>query len=400
MEIIQQNSPYLRRKASLKGMLLDVLIALLPVVIFALIKYTWHTVVNLAISIALMAATEYVFVLIKNWGPRDGEKHSLWERIKFASGGYTINNFLAPTVSAVIYTMLFPAQNTNPIGFLYFALALGALFGVVFGKLVFGGTGQNIFNPAVVGFIFVKLCFSSSFSGAWYVDSFNASLAGGSISAGGSVVAGGTILSSATNFGTIFSSPYSFLDMFLGNIPGTMGETCKLAILLGLVYLLIRQEIDWRVVVSFLGTFLTLILIVGLVPLAKGLSGFDYGTFILTQMLSGGLLFGATFMLTDPVTMPITTPSRWLYGMIAAVSTVFIRLFGGYPEGVAFSILIANMVAPVLDHYKWSSSRFNLKNVLPLVIVPLCAVGILLWALIDRLPDGNALTVLFGGAIL
>jgi len=381
-------------------MLLDVLIALLPVVIFALIKYTWHTAVNLAISISLMAAAEYVFVLIKNWGPKDGEKHSLLERVKFASQGYTINNFLAPTVSAVIYTMLFPAQNTNPVGFLYFALAVGALFGLIFGKLVFGGTGQNIFNPAVVGFIFVKLCFSSSFSGLWYIDSFNAVSGGGTIIPGSSVVAGGTILSTASNFETVFSSHYSFLDMFLGNIPGTMGETCKLAILLGLVYLLVRREIDWRVVVSYLGTFLLLIMIAGLVPLAKGLSGFDYGAFILTQVLSGGLLFGATFMLTDPVTMPITTPSRWLYGMIAAVATVFIRLLGGYAEGVAFSILIANMAAPVLDHYKWSSSRFHLKNVLPLVIVPLCAIGILIWALVDKLPAASAFVTLFGGAIL
>lgn len=380
MDIIQENSPHLRRKADLKGMMIDVLIALLPVVVFALVKYTWHAAVNIILSLFVMLSAELVFVLIKNWGPKDGAKHTFGAKIKYAMQGYSVNNALVPAVSAVIFALLLPAQDTTPSGFIYFVIVIGALFGIIFGKLVYGGTGQNIFNPAVVGFIFVKLCFSNKFAGSWYVTSFST---------------GATSLTSATNYEMVFASPYSLLDSFLGNIPGAMGETCKVAVLIGLVYLLVRQEIDWRVPLSFMATLLGLIALAGLIPLSKGLTGFNYGNFILYQLLSGGVLFGAVYMLTDPVTMPITSPSRVLYGMIAAVSVVFIRLLGGYAEGMAFSILIANMCAPVLDHYKWSSARYTWKNVLPLVIIPLAAIGILLWALSDKIPASGL--VILGG---
>ncbi|MCI1244770.1 MAG: RnfABCDGE type electron transport complex subunit D [Bacilli bacterium] len=388
MVIVKENSPHLRRKATLWQMLLDVLIALSPTVVFALVEYTWRAAVNILLSVSVMVAAEAVAVLIKNWGPRDGAKHSLKEKLAFALKGYSINNFLAPCVSGLIFALILPARETNPAGFIYFVIVVGALFGIVIGKLVFGGTGYNIFNPAAVGLIFVKLCFQSSFSGAWYIGAYD------------SVSAGGTILHVSSNFETVFSSGYNFSDMFLGLIPGTMGETCKLAILLGLAYLLIRREIDWRVVVGFLGTFLFMLSLGGLVPLLKGVEGFDFGSFILTQLLSGGVLFGVTFMLTDPVTMPITSPSRLLYGMIAAVCVVFIRMFGGYAEGMAFSILIVNMIAPVLDHYKWSQSRFTLKNVLPLAIVPVVFTAILVWALADRLPLASSFASFEGGFVL
>jgi electron transport complex protein RnfD len=99
-------------------------------------------------------------------------------------------------------------------------------------------------------------------------------------------------------------------------------------------------------------------------------------------MLSGGILFGAAFMLTDPVTSPINSPSRWIYGLVAGVLTIFIRLFAALPEGVAFSILISNMIAVALDHYEWSTSRYNWKNLLTmglLVAIP----ALLVWIIIS-----------------
>ena len=119
-------------------------------------------------------------------------KHSLSAKFKYACSGYSINNALVPLVSATIFALLMPSQATTPSGFIYFVVIIGALFGIVFGKLVYGGTGQNIFNPAVVGFIFVKLCFSSKFNGLWYVDSFN-------VNNSGTLTAGATILTNVTN---------------------------------------------------------------------------------------------------------------------------------------------------------------------------------------------------------
>ena len=112
------------------GMMIDVLIALAPVVIFAIVKYSWHAVVVELLSVFTMCLAEFVFVLIKNWGPKDGQKHSLKEKFSTAIKGYGINNFLVPCVSAVIFAMLMPAQETNPSGFIYFVVVIGALFGM------------------------------------------------------------------------------------------------------------------------------------------------------------------------------------------------------------------------------------------------------------------------------
>jgi len=369
--IVQENSPHLRRKDNLKGMMLDVIIALSPVLVFALVKYTWHAVVNIVLSVLTMCLAEFVFVLIKNWGPKDGQKHPFKEKFLNAVKGYGINNFLVPCVSALIFAMLMPGQETNPSGFIYFVVIMGALFGMIFGKLVFGGTGQNIFNPAAVGFIFTKLCFSSKFT-TYFANPID-------------VTTGGTILSSPSA-NSVAISP---LELLLGQTPGAMGEVCKIAILVGLAYLLIRHVADWRVVSSFFATFLILTAVAGLVYSVRD-SSVNFGTYFLTHVLSGGVLFGGTYMLTDPVTMPITRPSRVLYGMVVAVSVVFIRLFGSYSEGMGFSILIGNMFAPVMDHYKWSTNKYTWKNLLAMGIIAVLAIGILVWGLNGKFDASSA----------
>jgi electron transport complex protein RnfD len=269
--IVQENSPHLRRKDNLKGMMLDVIIALSPVLVFALVKYTWHAVLNIVLSVLVMCLAEFVFVLIKNWGPKDGQKHPFKEKFLTAVKGYGINNFLVPCVSALIFAMLMPAQETNPAGFIYFVVVIGALFGMIFGKLVFGGTGTNIFNPAAVGFIFTKICFSSKFT-TYYANSLEST----------TVTTGGTLLSSASANATSLSP----LELLLGETPGAMGEVCKIAILVGLAYLLIRHVADWRVVSSFFGTFLVLTLIASAVYAVRD-SSVNFGTYFLTSRALG-----------------------------------------------------------------------------------------------------------------
>ena len=360
MIIGKENAPHLRRKASVTRMMVDVLIALAPTLIFSFVVFPLNTLATYLISVFVMIAAEFVFVGLKNMMPKDGLKHTFKEKFAYAyKGKYNQNNIITPAISAIIYTLIMPAMPLD-IPLTYVIIAVGALAGIVFGKLVFGGLGSNIFNPAALGMLFAKLCFGgvviagvkvwNAGATTWYYTVPDA-------------VAGATPLGLFNGGAYANINGYGLLDLFLGRIPGTLGEVYKVTILVGLVYLLIRRSVDYRIVVSYLGTFLLLMLLGGLAvwTLNKDVNPF---MFTLYQLLSGGVLFGATFMLTDPVTSPINSPSRVIYGIIAAVVTVFIRLFAALPEGVGFSILIANMIAVVLDHYEWSTARFTWKKIL------------------------------------
>ena len=170
-------------------------------------------------------------------------------------------------------------------------------------------------------------------------------------------------------------------DLMLGRVPGVMGEAFKFAILLGLVYLLIRRAADFRVVVSYLGIYVVLMAIAGAF-ICTALPNTNFLTFMLFQLFSGGVLFGVTYMLTDPVTMPINSPGRVMYGLIAGSITVIIRLFGAFPEGVVFSILIANMLAPVIDYPNWASQKYSLRKMLWMAGIVLASVLVVILGLV------------------
>lgn len=350
-----EKAPHIHRKDSVNRMLGDVLIALLPVLVWSIVAYQWDAVRNIVISILTMGICELIFVLIINRLPYDGQKHSFKERFLFAIKVYKPHNLLAPTVSGAIFALIMPAT-MNPSYMIYPALILGSIFGIVIGKLVFGGLGQNIFNPAAVGMVFAKICFGS------YIvyperDFFE-------------VIAGGTPLASlqapeGTNslIGKFLSiNDMSLLDLFLGQVNGTIGEAFKIAILIGLAYLLIRRAIDWRIVVSYLATFLLLSCLAGAIVCTR--VDVNFFEFIGFQLLSGGMLFGVTFMLTDPVTSPISSPGRVMYGIIAASLTLLIRLLGAYPEGMAYSILLSNLLVPFIEYRCWSGQKFTYKKMI------------------------------------
>ncbi|MBO6280422.1 MAG: RnfABCDGE type electron transport complex subunit D [Bacilli bacterium] len=353
MTIVKETAPHLRRKATVSRMMTDVLIALGPTLIFSFVVYPLNTLWTLLISLFIMNASEFVYVGLRNMMSNDGQKHTFKERFEYSyKGKITKNNFLSASISAVIFTLIMPAG--API----YAVIIGSLVGIIFGKLVFGGLGSNIFNPAVVGMLFAKFCFGSQY--VTYVPTWYFTIP--------DVASGATPLGLLSEGAFSNITQYPLLDLFLGRIPGTLGEVYKITIIIGLIYLLIRRSIDYRIVVSYLGTFVILMLIAGLsiFGLNNNVNPFE---FLAYNLLSGGLLFGATFMLTDPVTSPINPPSRYLYGMIAAVITVFIRLFAALPEGVGYSILLANMVACVLDHYEWSSPRYTWKKFLAMGLI-------------------------------
>ena len=364
MVIAKESAPHLRRKASVTRMMVDVLIALAPTLIFSFVIYPLKTLTFYLISVAIMEAAEFVFVGLKNMMPADGQKHSFKERFSYAyKGKFNQNNVLTAAISAIIFTLIMPAG--API----YAVIIGALVGIVFGKLVFGGLGSNIFNPAAVGMLFAKLCFGSQYA-KFVAPEFIPYYSVADVQVSPTVLTN-TAVDGLDGLMANFNNA-NFLDMFLGRMYGTLGEVYAVTILIGAVYLLIRRSADIRVMLPYLGTFALLSLIAGL-----GFLAVDGKTnpflFTLFSLLSGGVLFGGVFMLTDPVTSPINAPSRIIYAMVAAVSTVFIRLFAALPEGVGFSILIANMIAVVLDHYEWSNPRYTWKKFLTmglLVVIP------------------------------
>ena len=361
MVIAKESAPHLRRKASVTRMMVDVLIALAPTLIFSFVVYPIKTLIFYLISVFVMIGAEFVYVGLRNMMPADGQKHSFKERFAYAyKGKFNQNNILTAAISAIIFTLIMPAG--API----YAVIIGALVGIVLGKLVFGGLGSNIFNPAAVGMLFAKVCFGSQYAKnvpTWYYTVADVNAAPTALTN----TALGGLDGLVANFNTA-----NYFDMFFGKMYGTLGEVYAVTILIGAIYLLIRRSADFRVMLPYLGTFALLSLIAGL-----GFFVVDGKTnpflFALFSLLSGGVLFGGVFMLTDPVTSPINAPSRIIYAMVAAVCTVYIRLFAALPEGVGFSILIANMVAVVLDHYEWSNPRYTWKKFLAmglLVVLP------------------------------
>ncbi len=361
MAIFKENAPHLRRKASVTRMMVDVLIALAPTLIFSFIVYPIKTLIFYLISVAIMIGSEFVYTGLKNMMPNDGQKHSFKERFTYAyKGKFNQNNILTCAISAIIFTLIMPA------GAPVYAVIVGALAGIILGKLVFGGLGSNIFNPAAVGMIFAKVCFGSQYAKnvpTWFYTVADVEVAP-------------TVLTNTAQDGlngliANFNNA-DLLDMFLGKMYGTLGEVYAITILIGAIYLLIRRSADIRVMLPYLGAFALFSLVAGLGFFAVDGTTNPF-TFTLFMLLSGGVLFGGVFMLTEPVTSPINAPSRIIYAIVAAVFTIFIRLFAALPEGVGFSILIANMIACVLDYPEWSSSRYTWKKFLAmglLIVIP------------------------------
>ena len=347
MTFVKKESPYVRKDTSSNKMMLDVLIALIPVVVFAVYRFGTDAIIRVVVSLVVMIGFEAIAIALMT-RPK-GEK--FFEKLKSRFANYSLTNVTAPAVSAVIFTMLVPAQ--LPI----YAVAMGAFFAIVIVKMVFGGLGSNIFNVAAGGRVFIGIALLGMFSGAY---------------PGVDALAGATPLGALANnnFSYLLNS-YSIYDLFIGNIPGSMGEISALAILLGLAYLLIRRTADWRVVVASLGTFILLTVFAGLAQYPG-----QVGTFVLYSVFSGGLLFGIVFMVTDPVTSPVTGPGRFIYGALVASIVVLIRNFGSYPEGMAFAILFSNMLVPLIDYGKWSTNKVKPWFVVgfSVFVVAMCAI--------------------------
>jgi Na+-transporting NADH:ubiquinone oxidoreductase subunit B/electron transport complex protein RnfD len=196
---------------------------------------------------------------------------------------------------------------------------------------VFGGTGRNIFNPALVGRIFVTIAFPSIMSSGW--------------DAPCAWMKGADAITTATPM-ALFKTQQTLTplwDLLIGNVGGSVGETCALGIIAGGLYLAFAKVIDWRIPASYVGS-------VFLFGLLGNLAWPDKVAPVMFQVLGGGMLFGAMFMATDPVTSPFTGSGKWIFGILCGLLTVLIRSFSGSVEGVMFSIVIMNAFTPLIDH--------------------------------------------------
>lgn len=363
------SSPKKIRHYGVTARYVDALIALAPVTIWSYLAYGVYAIRNVLLSVVTMMLAEFVFVIIKNRKvlfAKDATKKSLKDVLSPL-------DFLAPAISGIIFGLMVPNRDTNPEGMIYFYLIVSALFGIILGKLVFGGTGRNIFNPAATAFVFMIVCFQSKFSGAYHWNAWGLSFLDSSAS----------VASDATALTLHTASTYTWDNvsaLFFGTINGAAGETCKIAILIGLAYLLIRRDTDWHVVVSFLVTFLCMSLIAGLF-----MAGHNHAVnplaYTFYQLCSGGVLFGVTYLLADPVTLPLTKPSRVLHGILVAMMVVMIRTFASAPEGMAYAVMMGNALACFIDYFQWSSPKWNRKWILIDAISFVVILGLFAWCM-------------------
>ncbi len=348
MKLVRKTSPYLRRKADVSRMMLDVLIALTPIVIFSLYYFGLGALKVILTSVITMVICEALFVALVNIPEKKENERSFIrlfskENLRIMFKNYRKTNLLSSLVSAIIYAMIMPA------GCSIFVLVIGALAGIVLGKLVFGGLGSNIFNPAAVGRIFVMAC-------GFPIVATNVDATTGATPLQDlkNVIDGvSTQYSSINDF--LSNTNYSLSELFLGTVPGAIGEVSCLLILIGAIYLFVRRSADFRATLACLGGFIFVNFFAALALNANIVQ------FILFNLLAGGILFAAVFMVTDPITSPVTGRGRIVYGMLVGIIASFIRLFGAYPEGAAFAILIMNMLVPVIDYYRWSNTKYTPK---------------------------------------
>lgn len=322
-EIYISSSPHFSARSSTRGTMACVIITLLPLAVKGVCLYGVNALITILASVAAAVASEYIFQKINKMPVRAGDGSAI--------------------VTGLLLALVLPP--TVPV----WMTILGAVFAIVVAKQLFGGIGANVFNPALAGRAFMIVSFPAAVGASWMkpavvIEAEAAARAAEALS-GATAVSSATTAIDAVSSATLLSSVKAgtaaitsdtYLQYFLGNRAGCIGESSILLILIAFVILLAAKIIDWRAPVAMVGT----------VALCTWIAGGD----VLFALLSGGLLFGATFMVTDYATAPVTSGGRLVFGAGCGLITFLIRQFGGYPEGVMFSILIMNAVAPFLNH--------------------------------------------------
>jgi Na+-transporting NADH:ubiquinone oxidoreductase subunit B len=340
---VTKSGSHIRDCVDLKRVMTVVIIALMPALAFGI----WNVGEQHSIAFGLdMSFIEKVWFGFLKVLPLIIVSYVVGLGIEFISAqlrGHEVNE--GYLVSGMIIPLIMPVD--VPL----WILALAVAFAVIIGKEVFGGTGMNIWNPALIARAFVFFAYPSQISGdTIWVEGLNAAKANAMQVVDG--FSGATPLGQAANgaveFTTTTGEPLSLMQAFIGTMPGSIGETSTIAILIGAVILIWTGVASWKIMVSC---------VAGALGVGFLINGFaEAGTFAAVpaywHLVLGGFAFGAVFMATDPVTSAQTEKGKWIYGFLVGVLAVIIRLFNpGYPEGMMLAILLMNTFAPLIDHY-------------------------------------------------
>ncbi len=296
VKLVVSSSPHLRTPESIQSVMIDVLLALFPAAIAGVVFFGWQALLTMVLCMLAAMITEAVILREKNI---------------FGDG--------SAAVTGMLLAMVLPPAPP------WWLTVLGGVIAITLGKHVFGGLGNNIFNPALVARAILTVSWAAHMTG-WIRPLDLTSAA--------------TPLAIAAEGGQV-----SFINLFVGAIPGCIGETSAFALLLGASWLFYKGHIDWRIPGTYLGTvFIMAMFFAGSGSLADMMSA---GLF---HILAGGVMLGALFMATDWTTSPVTARGKLIFGFGCGLITMLIRLYGIYPEGVMFSILLMNGVTPLIDN--------------------------------------------------
>ena len=300
-------APHIRTSETVESVMYDVVIALIPAFAVALWAFGIRALILTAVSILTCIVTEYVC------------QKAMKRDIEAFDGSAILTGILFSFVVPVIMPLQY--------------VVVGNVVAIALGKMVYGGLGHNIFNPALVGRAFVQASWPVAITTFAYDGKSGATV----LFVMKTAIKNGTPFSDGIFSDALIANGNPYLQAFLGQMGGCIGETSALAILIGGAYLIYKKHIDWRLPASMIGTVFVLTWAMGANPLM--------------EILSGGLFLGAFFMATDMVTSPTTSKGRVIFGFGIGLLVSLIRLKGGYPEGTAYAILIMNGVVPLIDRY-------------------------------------------------
>jgi electron transport complex protein RnfD len=318
-------SPHLSKPVTTRWMMADVLIGLAPVVLMAVLIFQWYAVVQVGLCVLSCVASEALFTWMRRQPLRVGDGSA--------------------AVTGVILGLSLPWSAP------WYIAVIGSGIAIGLGKIVFGGLGYNIFNPAMVGRAFVMLSFARELGASAYVNPespLNVVTQATPMTAAKKVAA--EVATGALSLGEAtaqLGSARELWPLFIGNVNGSLGETSALAILLGGLYLIVRRSASWEIPA---GVVLSGLVFAGTANLLHLTS-----LTALHHLVGGALLFGAFFIATDPVTSPLTPRGKFIFGLGVGALVVLLRVFNGYPEGVMFAVLLMNAAVPLLN--QWTIPR-------------------------------------------
>lgn len=298
-KLIVSSSPHIHAKATTTSIMRDVLIALAPASIAGVVLFGLKALAVILVCVASAVIAELVFNLL-------------------AKKQQTVGD-LSAAVTGLILALCLPTTVE------LWQCVVGAVFAIVFVKCVFGGLGCNFANPAATARVFMLLAFTGTAAGGVATNFMSAD-----------IIASATPLE-AIKLGNTDVLP-SLTDMLVGNRSGAIGETCAIALLIGGIYLIARRVIYWHTPAIYVATVFVLSLLIK-----------QNVTFALYEVLGGGLLIAAFFMITDYVSTPINKGGKMVFAFGCGLITVLIRFWGGYPEGVSFAILLMNILTPYIE---------------------------------------------------